>query len=190
TARLQRHGDDVLAADDVATTPRSVGGRVAVLLVTSTRASFTAEALRLHPRVDLTIVGPSDTPPARAFDLVVLESPFEGRLPAAPRAVAFGIGADRVGLVGDRHVASPEILRWTFDSPLFRFVDLRDIDLPRADTVLLPEGWRSLLDCEAGCLAALGPWGERELMYFGFAPHESDLVLRVGFVDLMDYLLE
>ncbi|HET6581890.1 MAG TPA: VWA domain-containing protein, partial [Nannocystaceae bacterium] len=60
TAEIGHLDDDQLAADDRATVVRHGGARVSVLLVAETRLSFAAEALRLHPRVDLRVVGPHD----------------------------------------------------------------------------------------------------------------------------------
>jgi hypothetical protein len=48
----------------------------------------------------------------------------------------------------------------------------------------------SLIDTEQGSLALAGQWDGREMVYVGFAPHQSDLVLRVGFVNFMANLVE
>lgn len=194
-ASLQDHGTDVLAADDVAVAPRRSGERVEVLLVATSRRSFTAEALRLHPRVDLTTVGPFDAIPsptrAAAWDLVVLEAvPRDEALPPARHVLALGVEAEAVGLQSGTRVASPEILRWTFEHPLFRFVDLGAIDLPRATTVGPASDATSLVDSEQGPLATLHRHQDAQVVYFGFAPQESDLVLRVGFVNLMANVVE
>lgn len=190
-AKLQRHGEDVLAADDTAETARRVGNRASVLLVARSRVSFTAEALRLHPRVDLRVIGPYDAPRSDRYDLVVLETPYEaGPLPEAPRVLALGGPPEQVGLVAAQRVTAPDVLRWSFDDPLFRFVDFSTLEVPRATTVQLREGVRSLVDGEQGALAVAHAWNDREVVYFGFAPHESDLVLRVGFVNLMANVVE
>jgi hypothetical protein len=82
------------------------------------------------------------------------------------------------------------VLRWSFDDPLFRFVDLSTLEVPRAHTVKLSQGVRSLVDAEQGSLAVAHTWEGREVVYFGFAPHESDLVLRVGFVNFVANVVE
>jgi hypothetical protein len=190
-AKLQRHGEDVLAADDVADTARRVGNRLSVLLVARSRVSFTAEALRLHPRVDLRIVGPYDAVGQETYDLIVLESPYEaGPLPPAPRLLVLGGPPEQAGLVAAQRVTAPDVLRWSFDDPLFRFVDLSTLEVPRATTVEITEGVRALVDGEQGALAAAHTWEGRDVVYFGFAPHESDLVLRVGFVNLVANVVE
>lgn len=191
TAHLRRAGEDVLPADDVAQAPRRAGQRVAVLLVAKTRRSFVAEALRLHPRVDLTIVGPHDRSPDGDHDLLVLETPYlAGALPSTPRLVALGTPAADVGLNERGTFASPEIVRWSVDDPLLRFVDLDALVLPRATTVEPSDQQQALVDSDEGALAVLSQWEGRELLYLGFAPAESDLVLRVGFVNFVANLVE
>ncbi len=191
TATLQNHGEDVLAVDDVASTPRDEGERVSVVLVTRTRVSFTAEALRLHPRVDLRILGPFDAAPTEPADLLLLETDYRaGALPPARAVLAMGVDPTVLGIEQGPSVPSPDIMRWSFDDPLFRFVDLESIELPRANTLRMREGMRSLLDSEQGPLAIHVREPDRDVVVFGFAPHDSDLVLRVGFVNLIANAVE
>lgn len=192
SAEITHLADDRLAADDRAAVARHGGTRVSVLLVSETRLSFTAEAFRLHPRVDLRVVGPNDAlAPDDRFDLVVLETDYRaGPLPAGGKLVAFGIPPARVGVQSAGEVASPEILRWSFDHPLFRFVDLQGLELPRALALQPSAEQSSIIDGDAGSLAVTGRLDGREFVYVGFVPHESDLVLRVGFVNLVANLVE
>ncbi len=190
-ATLQNHGDDVLSIDDVASTPRAEGERVKVVLVTRTRVSFTAEALRLHPRVDLRILGPFDVAPSDTADLLILEADYRaGALPPARAVLAMGVDPTALGVEQGPSVPAPDIMRWSFDDPLFRFVDLESIELPRANTLRMAQGMRSLLDSEQGPLAVQFRQEAREIVVFGFAPHDSDLVLRVGFVNLIANAVE
>ncbi len=192
SAEITHLPDDVLALDDVASVARHGGGRVAVLLVAQTRLSFTAEALRLHPRVDLRVIGPHDAIGSdERFDLVVLESDYQaGSLPAAPKLAAFGVPPNKLGITARDTVKTPEILRWSFDHPLFRFVDLQGLDVPEAMALQPTSEQTSLIDAEEGSLALVGRFDGRDLVYVGFAPHQSDLVLRVGFVNLVANLVE
>ncbi|MCR9160334.1 MAG: vWA domain-containing protein [Nannocystaceae bacterium] len=190
-ATLQNHGDDVLSLDDVASTPRAEGERVGVVLVSRTRVSFTAEALRLHPRVDLRVLGPFDVAPSETADLLILEADYRaGPLPPARAVLAMGIDPTPLGVERGPSVPAPDIMRWSFDDPLFRFVDLESIELPRANTLRLNEGMRSMLDSEQGPLAVQFNRDGRDVVVFGFAPHDSDLVLRVGFVNLIANAVE
>lgn len=191
TATLQNHGDDILSLDDVATAPRRVGAKVSVLLVAKSRVSFTAEALRLHPRVQLEVAGPFDAPRKTEYDLIIEEALLEGTaLPDAPKLLALGVPPERVGLTQGERVPAPEILRWSFDHRLFRFVDVAQVELPRATTLVLAADQTALIDSERGPIAAQTKFQDRDTVYFGFAPHESDLVLRVGFVNLMANVVE
>ncbi len=49
---------------------------------------------------------------------------------------------------------------------------------------------QSLLDSEQGPLAVHARLADQDLVVFGFAPHDSDLVLRVGFVNLIANAVE
>ncbi len=183
---------DVLALDDAASVARHGGSRVAVLLVAQTRLSFTAEALRLHPRVDLRVVGPQDAlAPSDRFDLIVLEADYQaGPLPFAPKLVALGVAPTRVGVAVRGTVQTPEILRWSFDHPLFRFVDLQGLEVTEANVLTPSDEQTSLVDTEQGSLALTGRFDGRDMVYVGFAPTATDLVLRVGFVNLVANLVE
>jgi hypothetical protein len=192
TAQIAHAREDVLALDDIASVARHGGQRISVLLVAQTRLSFTAEALRLHPRVDLRVVGPRDTIGTdEHFDLVVLEADYQaGPIPLAPKLVALGTTASKLGVATRADVETPEILRWSFDHPLFRFVDLQGLDVPKTQTLAPSTEQTSLIDTEQGSLALAGKWDGREMVYVGFAPHHSDLVLRVGFVNFVANLVE
>lgn len=192
TASISHAREDVLALDDTASVARHGGERISVLLVAQTRLSFTAEALRLHPRVDLRLIGPQDAIGTdEHFDLVVLEADYQaGPIPLAPKLVALGTTASKLGVTPRGDVEAPEILRWSFDHPLFRFVDLQGLDVPKTQTLSPTTEQTSLIDTEQGSLALAGQWDGREMVYVGFAPHHSDLVLRVGFVNFVANLVE
>lgn len=183
---------DVLAADDEAWAPRRLGGRVSVLLVTDSRLSFTGEALRLHPRVDLTLIGPRDTAPDGPFDLILLEAPRSpATLPSSGHIAALGAAAPALGFAIDQpDVAEPEIVRWSFEHPLFRFVSFDEVQVPHAAVLAVAEGQTALIDSDHGPLAVADTHGGQQRIAFGFAPHDSDFVLRVGFVNLVANLVE
>lgn len=190
-ATLRQSEADILPDDDAASAPRRAGGRVSVLLVARSRRSFTAQALRLHPRVDLRVIGPHDDPGSQTYDLIVLEGPYEGEraLPPAEHVLAMGVEPARVGLRSTGLLEAPEVLRWSFEDPLFRFVDLQDVEIPKAVAVDSAEV-ESLIDTERGSIAIRTRWDDRDLVWLGFAPQRSDLVLRVGFVNFMANAVE
>lgn len=192
TARLRDPGTDVLAADDAAWAPRRLGGRVRTLLVTETRLSFTAEALRLHPRVDLSLIGPTDQTPEESFDLVVLEAARpSAALPQASHVVSLGAPATDLGFaIRKEGVTGAEIVRWSFDDPLFRFVSFDEVQVPKANVLEVGEGQTALVDSDLGPLAVASNTADQRRIAFGFLPHETDFVLRVGFVNLVANLVE
>lgn len=191
SARLQNLESDVLAADDVAWAPRRLGGRVSVLLVSTTRLSFTAEALRLHPRVDLTVAGPFDEIVDPEYDLVILETErAASKLPAAGHLVALGVDPTPFGIEAKGAVDEPEIVRWDFDDPLFRFVKFDRLALPQSMVLQPTDEQTALIDSESGPLAVAGRTEDREVVAFGFSPHASDFVLQVGFVNFIANVVE
>jgi len=191
SARFEDLGADTLAADNVAWTPRRIGQRVSVVLVSTTRVSFTAQALRLHPRVDLTVVGPNDEFPDPAYDLIVLEADRPvAELPAATHIISMGVDPKALGIGSRDAVEEPEIVRWDFDNALFRFVSFDQIQIPASRVFAPSEGQTPLVDTETGPVAVATEWDGRQVVAFGFAPHASDFVLRVGFVNLIANAVE
>jgi Ca-activated chloride channel homolog len=192
-------GDDALALDDRAEVPLGGAGPVSALLVTAKKHSLIADALRVHPRVTLTTATP-DVLPARPFDLIVLESAPAQVLPPSPHVVAFGVGAGEGAPIEIGAVAAQRgVVRWDFDAPWFRFVDLRDVLVVTSHLVA---GGRSVVDSASGPLIATAPWPRadagpgphplgprdgqlRELVMTGFSIDETDLTLRAAFPNLI-----
>ncbi|HUJ57776.1 MAG TPA: VWA domain-containing protein [Kofleriaceae bacterium] len=180
-------GGDANPLDDRAEVALSDAGPVSVLLVTSKKNSMVAEALQLHPRVQLTIAAPGALPPDPR-DLIILESDPAGKLPPAAHVVALGVspGGDApIELAGT--VASRAVVRWDFDAPWFRYVDLHDLVVSSGRLVA---GGHSVVDTGAGPLVATAPWGNRELVVTGFTVDETDLTLRAAFPNLIANLID
>ncbi|MEM6995281.1 MAG: VWA domain-containing protein [Myxococcota bacterium] len=191
SARLDNVPADTLPDDNVAWTPRRIGGQVRVLLVSTTRLSFTAEALRLHPRVELTVIGPNDEVPDPDYDLIVLETPrAAAKLPASRHVLALGVDPIDFGIASRGAVEDPEIVRWDFDDALFRFVSFDRIQLPATLVFVPTETQDALVDSDAGPIAVSTTWEDRRVIAFGFSPHASDFVLRVGFVNFVANAIE
>lgn len=192
SAELKLGEPDALAADDVATAQRAEGGRVRTLLVSPAERSFTAEALRLHPRVDLTVVKSGEAIAEDSkLDLVVLEAlPKDGLVPPAKHLVTFGMPPQVAGLQDGKRVERPEIVRWAFSDPLFRYVDFQGVKIPLGTLMTPSKTQRTLIDSEEGALVLLDAQPERDVLYVGFSPFESDFVLRVGFVNFVANVVE
>lgn len=194
SAEIRQREPDALSLDDTAVVPRKEGGAVKTLLVTASEKSFTAEALRLHPRVELTVIKDTDpVPTGTTPDLVVLEAAPSGAAPQAAHVLTFGLAPDVAGLrTGSTatKVEKPEITRWAFNDPLFRYVDFQGVRMPSALVVKPGEGQRTLVETEQGAMALIEKQDKREILYAGFKPAESDLVLRVGFVNWIANVVE
>ncbi len=184
TARLA--GDDGLALDDEATVALPDDGPVSVLLVTSRPASLMAEVLRLHPRVRLAVAAPGALPP-EAVDLVVLEDDPKAALPPSPHVVGFGVAPAGAPLALGKAATELNIVRWDYDAPWFRYVELREVFITSAQVVT---GGASVVDSASGSLAASARWDDRELFVTGFGGDQTDLALRAAFPNLIANLVD
>ena len=179
-------GIDALALDDRATVALPDDAPVSVLLVTSRPRSLLAEVLKLHPRVRLT-VAPPDAIPAAPVHLVVLEHDPAGPLPPAARVVGFGAAPPGAPIALGAAATDLGVVRWDYDAPWFRYVDLREIYIAAAKHVV---GGRAILDSASGPLAATARWEDRELVVIGFGGAQTDLTLRAAFPNLVANLVD
>jgi hypothetical protein len=174
--------DDTLAADDRAEAPLTSDGPVSVLLVTTKPQSLVEEALRVHPRVALDVAAPGALP-ATPHDLIIVESDPKGALPPASHVVSLGVspGPGAPLALGDE-AKDKAIIRWDFDAPMFRYVDLRDLIIQRTNLVT---GGRSIAESGSGSLISRAIWDKRELIVTGFSVDDTDLTLRAAFPNLV-----
>jgi hypothetical protein len=189
-ASLVSPSPDALPDDNAAYASRLQPTPAKVLLVGEHPRSFVAEALRLHPRVHLTRVAAQDPMPPGPFSLIVLESEPTSALPPSPRVVALGLPPAQFGLTLKRNVVTPSIIRWDFAHGLFRYVEMDSTRMDAARAVEVPAGGRSLVDVDEGSVLVETPWDGRTLLYLGFKPDRSDMVLRVAFVNFIANLVE
>ncbi|MCA9564702.1 MAG: hypothetical protein KC561_14500, partial [Myxococcales bacterium] len=124
------------------------------------------------------------------FDLIVIDSNYEGALPDAPKILALDAQMRRFGYATTGLIREPPVIRWEFDHPLFRFVSLDDLRISGARATLLPPTGRSLADMPDGPLIFEDEWDGRQVIYFTFHPDQSDLPLRVAFVNLVANIVE
>lgn len=183
----QLPGGDALALDDRAEVPLSGMGPVSVLLVTKRKNSLVGEALKLHPRVTFEQAMPAALP-ATPHDLIIVEDDAKQQLPPSPHVVALGAspGDDAPISLGDA-ATERAVVRWDFDSPWFRYVDLKDLILQSSRLVA---GGKDVVDSSSGALVASAPWGNRELVVTGFSLDETDLTLRAAFPNLIANLVD
>jgi hypothetical protein len=147
--------------------------------VTSKPQSLVEEALRVHPRVALDVAAPGALPPA-PHDLIIVESDPKGALPPASHVVSLGVSLGPLALGAE--AKDKAIIRWDFDAPMFRYVDLRDLIIQRANVIA---GGRSIAESGSGSLIAMTTWDKRELIVTGFSVDDTDLTLRAAFPNLV-----
>lgn len=177
---------DALALDDRAAVALPDDAPVSVVLVTSRPKSLMAEVLALHPRVRLTIAAPDQIPTAPVH-LVVLEHEPTGPLPPAARVVGFGAAPRGAPIALGAAATDLGVVRWDYEAPWFRYVDLREIYIAAAKHVV---GGRSIIDSASGALAATARWDDRELVVIGFGGAQTDLTLRAAFPNLVANLVD
>lgn len=167
---LHLSGEDGLVADDRVVVPLEQPERIEVALLSDAPRSFLAEALAVHPRVDLVRCGADVR--CDGHDLVFVEGALP--LPDAEQIVVFdGTGAT---------VEDPAVLRWAFDDPAFRFVDFSRLGTTEAALV----GGEPLIEVDEGAIAAR----EGHVLRFGFDLVESDLPVRMAFLNLVANLVD
>jgi hypothetical protein len=182
--------EDALAVDDVAWAALNIGRVVRGLLIGPAADSYVGVALGLHPRVSMVFATPEQAVNLTgSYDFVVLESPV-ARVPDAARVVALGVPVPGLDFRLGAAVDDPSVIRWSFESPLFRFVDLTGLHIERARLIEMPSDGVSVVDVEQGPIAALVKNADREVLAFGFRPDASDLVLRIGFANLVANVVE
>lgn len=182
--------DDADAGNNVAHAVRASVPPVRVGLVTDAPAGFLATALALHPSVDLAVRAPAQAEQLDGVDLLVLEARPE-RLPASGRAVAFGPEPARaLGLDVGARLEAPRVTRWSFDAELLRLVDLDDLVVQQAHPLQVPGDGGVLLEVEGQPVLVHGTTASRPVVAVGFAPDDSDLVLRIGFLHLVANLID
>jgi Mg-chelatase subunit ChlD len=191
SATLSPGGPDAMALDDVGWAAMRSGGSVQTLLVTRHPTTFLAEALRLHPRVSLTVRRPDELAElVEPFDLVVTDTVVNGALPPADHVVVLDAELPWLNLEYSGLVREPEVIRWEFEHPLFRFVRLDGVHILGARAATLPEGALALAEMPDGPLIFEMQAEGREVLVFTFHPDRSDLPLRVAFVNLVANLVE
>lgn len=179
-------GADGLAEDDAVALTLPPAGVVRVGLVTDAPRGYLATALATHPRVRLSRAGPDAAGLPDAVDLLVVETPPAGSLPAAGHVAVFGVDPAPwgIGSAGTRRLPQPAAL--SNDAALLRFVDLEGVHIESSRTLTAPGGARPLVGADGALLVV----ESGDTVAFGFRPVDSDLPLRVDFVHLVTNLVE
>ena len=189
---------DALLVDNEAYAVLEERAWVDVLLVSSREFSFVGQAFKLHPRVRLNTMKPEDVSAEDLVgqELVVVED-------SSPGLDVLSVARDGgfVWWVGPQdgtpvkfnsiEVERPVAGWWDFGHELFRYVDLDDVEILSAQFVVREEGDDLLMTAgQNQALMLMRKVGDGDLLVSAFHPEQSDLVLRVGFVNMVANMVE
>ena len=190
---------DAFALDDVAFTVLRDVAQVDVLIVSDRDFSFVHQAFSLHPRVRASKVSPASLSAELlgGKGLVIVESsPGELSIVPAldPGAVLWWIGPHD-GLDGAmflEEMVRPELGWWDFGSEVFRYVDMDDVEVLSASPITTQEGDRVLMRAgqDQALMLSRPLTDARDVLISGFHPEQSDLILRVAFVNMVANVVE
>lgn len=194
-------GSDALDLDNRAWVVNRASVPANVLLVTS-GDKFLELSLSLLPTVNLYKVAPEDykhdaTLNGTPFDLTVFSAsmpvttvqtlPASGILmfdPPSPNPLiqVSGVITEPVlTLPRASEVGDPASGR----EPLLRYVDLSELHIARASSLVLPTWGRTVLSAQNGPIIVAGEQNSRNVVVFGFDLHDSDLAVQTAFPLLM-----
>ena len=179
--RVELHAKgDLLPADDVAWALLRPAQRRKALAVGVNALAL--KVLSSDPRLVVDYVTPQNYVSSAGYDCTF----FEGFLPAdgldghsyavlSPPTAAAGpvkFGPD---------VKAPQVLDWNRTHDVLRFVDLTDLHVARARSVVEDGTLRTVVEGDQGPLVLAGERHGGRVLYLTFDPLQSDLPLRVAF---------
>ncbi|MBN1314059.1 MAG: VWA domain-containing protein [Anaerolineales bacterium] len=186
-ARLQVN--DGLALDNTAWALVRTRERKRVLVVSEGNL-FLERAIASMPGVDAFQIGPTDSLPAEAFDLYVLDGSMPETAPAAPLLVLNPPpGNPLLSVTG---TFSDTRITYVSDDSLLSHVDLSQVQIMEAQSINQPSWprFKELVRARGGSLLFTGePQGWR-VAVLTFDLHKSDLPLQVAFPVLISNLVE
>ena len=182
-------GDNGLALDDTAYAVLVQRKPAQVLLVSSGNA-FLEKVLSLLPNVDLFRISDRRYLAVEAdrFDVVI----FDGYLPPLlPRGNLLVINPpDHGPLRSSGEIRRPRATTWERDDPLMAFVDVRDLNINRAQKLDLPRWAKPLVSTADGtALFAAGQDGDRRMAVLPFDLRQSNLPNSPAFPILMSNVM-
>ena len=176
------------AGDDQATVDIPAPAQVHALLVSQASDGFAAAALQSHPGVTLT-VSETAVPREGGWDLVVVDAPVDV-LPPTRHVVWLGVHPSPLGLQTAGQWQRPDVFVVQPDDPLLQYVDATSLFVEQSHILTPPDGATVLLGSDRGPVCIRHATDDMEMLVLGFAPGDSDLVLRTGFINLMANVVE
>ncbi len=183
---------DDLSSDNRAATVLSDRNPVWILLVTHGNY-FLENLLAGHPNASVNVVN-SISPSSfeqqvRGSHIVILDG-------VPPPPLTFGnfllinTTAPNLPIVVTGSAEAPRIVDWDLAEPILRSVQLRDLQVRRAQMVEVGEGVKPLVYANGSPILSTLDTGRLRAVHLGFDLLDSDLPLRVAFPVLMANILE
>ena len=184
--------NDDLSADNRAATVLSDRAPVWILLVT--RGNYFLESLLAgHANASVNVV---TSVSASSFEQQVLSNHIvimDGLEPPPLHVGNFlliNTSAPNLPITVKGTADAPPVVDWDTTDPILRGVQLRDLQVRRAQVVGLGEGVKPLLYANGSPIVSSYDTGRLRAVHLGFDLLESDLPLRVAFPVLMSNILE
>ena len=189
---------DAFALDDVAFTVLRDIALIDVLVVSEREFSFVYQAFKLHPRVRATKVAPAQLTAQMlgGKGLVIVEDApgAIGIEPALdPGAVVWWMGPFKgLGATFFEEMERPELGWWDFGADIFRYVDMDDVEILSASSIETQGGDEVLIRAgQDQALMLKRPLADaKDALISAFHPEQSDLILRVAFVNIVANVVE
>lgn len=184
-ARLSRK--DVYSLDNQVWTVAEAAVRKRALLVTSGNV-FLEKALSLFGALDLYKTAPANYLDYKDYDLYI----FDGWLPEQlPRTAVMVINppAGNSNLTVNGFNKNIAFVNAGSNEPLLKYVDTAGWQLASACKMVLPAGFKTLLDYENEPLLATGEHQGEKMAILGCDLHQSNIPLQTGFPILINNLV-
>jgi hypothetical protein len=187
TVRLDVQDD--LALDNVARALIAPPSEIKVLLV-SNGNYFLEQALRIDPRVTLSVIRPTDYSPRDDYDIVVFDGTTTREIPpgnfvflnALPPVPGFARAGDEV--------ANPQVVDWSRVHPLNRFCNYDTLLIGRAIRYTRPRSAIPILEALDTDLITLHETDSQRVLVVGFDIFQSYWPLDVSFPIFMSNMLD
>ena len=185
-ARLSRK--DIYSQDNKAWTPVPAAVEKRALLVTAGNV-FVEKALTLSGALELYKTAPANyLDYNQDYDFYIFDGWLPEQLPHTPMLVLNPPpGNAHIPVQGSsRDIAS---VNGRLDEPLLKYVDVNGWQMASARNLLLPAGFKTLLDYQDEPLLATGEYQGRRMAVWGCDLHQSNIPLQTGFPILINNLL-
>ncbi|MBI2194984.1 MAG: VWA domain-containing protein [Planctomycetes bacterium] len=180
-----RHGEeeyrDALNVDNAAYDVVPSPTRPKVLLYSREASGFLEAALSANSNALAYLQTPEQYSPAYAADVVIFYDLAEVPGPLPDRDLIFiNVRGKDLPVGIQKEFENPVMRTWNQHHPLMNYLSLSNLLMSRAQGFLLP-GWaETLAETASGPLILAGETPERQMVFIGLDPRESDMPFRVA----------